>query len=169
MWNLLTGRKDECSFIRGLLEDSAGCPYATSVEELLRELTEEQRAHFDGCPSCRDAALDLLAAREIFREVAPNAEEARPWFAARVMSAIAERERELSAAASAWLAVPKFASRLALASGAVLLVASTWLYERPYPEPAKQPAATSQEYLFEAPAPPMNQDDVLLSMAEMNP
>jgi len=37
------------------------------------------------------------------------------------------------------------------------------------PSTTKQPAAaSSQEYLFEAPAPPMNQDDVLISMAERN-
>jgi hypothetical protein len=85
------------------------------------------------------------------------------------MAAIAARERELSEVARTWLAVPKFASRLAMASGALLLVASTWLYERPYKAPAKQPAATaSQEYLFESPQPPMNQDDVLVSLAEKN-
>jgi len=85
------------------------------------------------------------------------------------MAGIVARERKLAEAASTWMAVPKFASRLALASGALLLVASTWLYERPSTVPAKQPAAAaSQEYLFEAPQPPMNQDDVLISLAEQN-
>jgi hypothetical protein len=83
------------------------------------------------------------------------------------MAAIAARERELSEMASTWLAVPRFASRLAVASGALLLVASTWLYERPFTTPANQPAAAAnQEYLFEAPQAPMNQDDVLISLAE---
>ena len=83
------------------------------------------------------------------------------------MAAIAARERELSEMASTWLAVPRFASRLAVASGALLLVASTWLYERPSTTPANQPAATAnQEYLFEAPQAPLNQDDVLISLAE---
>jgi hypothetical protein len=85
------------------------------------------------------------------------------------MAAIAARERELSEAASTWLAVPKFASRLAMASGALLLVASTWLYERPLPAPNQQAGTlAAQESLFE-PAPPVNQDDVLLNTPENNP
>jgi hypothetical protein len=85
------------------------------------------------------------------------------------MAAIAARERELSEVASTWLAVPKFASRLAMASAALLLVASTWLYERPLSAP-NQHASTlaAQESLFEAP-PPVNQDDVLINTQENNP
>jgi len=49
-------------------------------------------------------------------------------------------------------------------------VGSTWLYERPAPAVQQSPggAATNQEYLFEAPQAPLNQDDVLISMAEKN-
>jgi hypothetical protein len=170
MWDLLTKQRDECSHFRDLLEDSAAArPRSLSVEELLEVLPQAQRTHFAVCRNCQDAARDVVAAREFFRRIAPPAEEARPWFASRVMAAIAAREKELSEVASTWLAVPKLASRLALASGAVLLVASTWLYERPYKAPAKPPtAAATQEYLFEAPQPPVNQDDVLVSMAEKN-
>jgi hypothetical protein len=84
------------------------------------------------------------------------------------MAAIAARERKLTEAASTWLAVPKFASRLAMASGALLLVASTWLYERPLSMPNQQAAnLAAQESLFEAP-PSMNQDDVLVPVQENN-
>jgi hypothetical protein len=172
MWDLLTKQRDECSHFRDVLEDSAAArPRPLSVGELLEVLPQAQRTHFAVCRNCQDAARDLLAAGEVFKGMAPRAEEeeARPWFASRVMAAIAAREKELSEVASAWLAVPKFASRLALASGALLVVASTWLYERPYKVPAKPPTvAATQEYLFEAPQPPMNQDDVLISMAEKN-
>ncbi len=85
------------------------------------------------------------------------------------MAAIAARERELSEAASTWLAVPKFASRLAMASGALLLIVSTWLYERPLPASNQQATSlAAQESLFEAP-PPMNQDDMLVPLQENNP
>src|SRR6267142_2539033 len=71
--------------------------------------------------------------------------------------------------ASTWLAVPKFASRLAVASAALLLVASTWLYEKPPSIPNQQATAlAAQELLFEAP-PPANQDDVLVPAQENNP
>ena len=170
MWNLLKKRDEECRKLQDLLEDSAAArPEAVRVEQLSEAWPAAQRAHIVACETCQEAAQDILASREIFKGLASGADQARPWFANRVMAAIAARERELSEVARTWLAVPKFASRLAMASGALLLVASTWLYERPYKAPARQPAATaSQEYLFESPQPPMNQDDVLISLAEQN-
>jgi len=168
MWNLLKKSNDECRKLQDSIEEAAAVrPAAASVEALSEVLSPAERAHLASCEKCREAARDLLATREIFRGVGSTTEMARPWFATRVMAAIAVRERELAEAASTWMAVPKFASRLAMASGALLLLTSTWLYERPSTVPAKQPAA-SQEYLFEVPQPPMNQDDVLISLAEQN-
>jgi hypothetical protein len=169
MWNLLKKRDEECGKLRDLLEDSAAArPEAVTVEHLSQEWPATERAHLAACSSCLEAANDLVATRKIFKRVASNTEMERPWFATRAMAAIAARERELSETASTWLAVPKFASRLALASGALLLVASTWLYERPLPTPNLQASAlAAQESLFEAP-PPMNQDDVLVPVQENN-
>src|SRR5260370_36105760 len=105
----------------------------------------------------------------MFKGVGSSAELAGPWFAASVMGAIQTRERELALPASLWSAVPRYASRLAWVTAFVLLAGSTWLDERRVAAPNKPTAAaSSQEYLFEAPAPPMNQDDVLISMAEKN-
>ncbi len=170
MWNLLKKNSEECSKLQDLLEDSAAVrPSAKSVEELREAFSPAERNHIASCENCREAAQDLLATREIFKGAASSAVVERPWFATRVMAAIAARERELSEAASTWLAVPKFASRLALASGALLLVASTWLYERPLPALNTQSSSLSaQESLFEAP-PPMNQDDMLVPVQENNP
>jgi hypothetical protein len=170
MWNLLKKNGEECGKLRDLLEESeAALPEATSAEQLIAEWPEAQREHMAACGSCQEAAQDLLASREIFKRVGPATETAKPWFATRVMAAIAARERELAGAASTWLAVPKLASRLTLASGALLLVASVWLYERPLPA-ANQQARTlaAQESLFEAP-PSVNQDDVFVPAQENNP
>jgi hypothetical protein len=135
---------------------------------LSQEWPAAERAHIAACMSCQEAANDLLATREIFKDVTSDAGTERPWFATRVMAAIAARERELSETASTWLAVPRFASRLALASGTALLIASTWLYERPQPPVNQQAAArAAQESLFEAP-PTVNQDDVLVPVQENN-
>ncbi len=126
------------------------------------------------CKNLRDLLEDSAvgrpeATREIFKGVASHAGEARPWFSTRVMTAIAARERELTEAARTWLAVPKFALRLAVASVALLLLTSTWLYEKPLPASNQQAASlAAQESLFEAP-PPTNQDDVLVPMQENNP
>jgi hypothetical protein len=170
MWNLLNKSDKECGKLRDLLEESAAAlPEARSAEELIAELPEAQRDHMAACGSCREAAQDLLAACEIFRGVGSATEMVEPRFATRVMAAIAARERELTEAASTWLAVPKFASRLALASGALLLVAGMWLYERPLPAANHQaPALAAQESLFEAP-PPVNQDDVFAPAQGNNP
>lgn len=169
MWNLLKKREEDCMKVQDLLEESAAArPEAVRVEELYAAWPAAQRAHIAACESCQEAAEDLLATREIFKGVGSTKEIARPWFANRVMAAIAARERELSEMASTWLAVPKFASRLAVASGALLLVASTWLYERPLPAPNQQAGTlAAQESLFESPAP-ANQDDLLVPVQENN-
>ena len=168
MRNLLTNDK-ECGKLRDLLDESATArPDAISVEQLSQDWSAAERAHIATCENCLEAAKDLLATREIFKGVTSDAVTERPWFAARVMAAIAARERELTEAASTWLAVPKFASRLALASCALLLVASTWLYERPQPAANQQAAnLAAQESLFET-SPPMNQDDVFVIGQENN-
>jgi len=171
MWNLLKQSDEECRKLQDLLEDSAAaCPEAISVAQFSEALPAAQRSHFAACASCREAAQDLLATREIFKGVASRAGQAGPWFAAGVMGAIRAREHEFALRASLWRAFPRYASRLAWVSAVMLLAGSTWLYERPAAAPNKQPAAAStQEYLFEAPPQPMNQDDVLISMAEKNP
>jgi hypothetical protein len=168
MRNLLNRRRDECERLQDLLESPAAADMLDgSIEELVESLPADGRAHFADCRSCREALQDLLATRELLLGAVAPAKDGGPWFAKRVLSAIAARERELAFPASAWSMVPRFASRLAWASAIVLVAGSTWLYQRSAPSTIRQPAAaSSQEYLFEAPAPPMNQDDVLISMAE---
>jgi hypothetical protein len=170
MWNLLKKSDEECRELQDLLEESAAArPDAVRIEELSEDWPLAQREHLAACESCQEAAQDVLATREVFRAVASHTEQPQPWFATRVMEAIRARERELALGASLWSAVPRFASRLAWVAAVVLLAGSAWLYERPVAAPNKAPAASStQEYLFEAPPSPMNQDDVLISMAEKN-
>jgi len=169
--NLLNRRRDECKRLQDLLENSAAeNAHSGSVKELAENLPADGRAHLAECRSCGQAAQDLLATRELFKGVIAPAEDGGPWFAKRVLTAIAAREREMAFAISTWSVVPRFASRLAWAAALVLVVGSTWLYQTSTPRTIRQPAAaSSQEYLFEAPAPPMNQDDVLISMAESKP
>jgi hypothetical protein len=169
MRDLLNRRTDECERLQDLLERSAmESVRGRSVEDLLGSFPPGERAHFAECGRCREAAQDLLATRELLQGVVPRAGDGGPWFANRVLSAIVAREREITFPVSPWSMVPRFAARLAWASAIVLLAGSTWLYQKATPVPAKQPTASSPEYLFEAPQPPMNQDDVLISMAEKN-
>lgn len=169
MWNLLKKRDEECERLRGLLEGlAAKHPRAGSADKLFEGLPTVQRMHAAACRSCREAAQDLMDAQEIFRVMPRQTVEPGPWFASRVMAAIAAQEKELSEVARTWLAVPKLASRLSLASAALLLVASTWLYERPAAVPSQQAIAlAAQESLFET-SWPMNVDDVLSNPLENN-
>ncbi len=169
MRNLLNRRRNECEQLQDLLESSAAGVPGGGIEELAASLPADGRAHFADCRSCREALQDLRATREMLLGAVAPAEDGGPWFAKRVLSAIAARERELAFPLSAWSLVPRFASRLAWTTAIVLLAGSTWLYQRSTPSTIRQPAAASlPEYLFEAPAPPMNPDDVLISMAERN-
>lgn len=167
MWNRMK-RQDDCSRFRTWLEDSAVAHAgATTVEELTDGVPAAIFTHFGACPDCTEAARDLLATRKLLTGIGPAVEEERPWFSARVMAAIAVREKDLEEAARTWLVIPRFASRLVFASAALLLIASTWLYERPAaPSPSRPTAVATPEYIFEAPTPPASQDDVLISMAE---
>src|SRR5207344_3351163 len=89
-----------------------------------------QRAHLAACAECQTAAEDILATRGILAEL-PRAAEPGPWFAPRVMAAIAARESELRQSLEAWAAVPRFAARLTWISAVALLLAAGWLYESP--------------------------------------
>ena len=91
---------------------------------------------------------------------------AGPWFAPRAMAAIAARKAELTRAADTWTFLPKLAARLTWASAVALLLASTWLYQKPISTTAK-PVLTdiTGEPLVDTSTPPTN-DDVLVSLAE---
>ena len=171
MWHLLKKDSEECKKFQDLLERSATSGPQAGLEEMLREMPSRQREHVAVCDRCRRAGEDYFETRTIFLGVDSRASAGGPWFAARVMQAIAARQRELASSPSAWSVVPRFASRLAWVTAVVLLVGTTWLYERaaPQAQQTQNGGTTSQEYLFEAPQPPLNQDDVLVSMAEKNP
>ena len=157
------GMNEECGRLLELAEAfTAEHLDLKSVEELSAALPMEEREHLSRCEDCREAVGDLLEARELFQAVGSQGQIQRPWFAARVMAAIAAKEQELTEVTKTWLAVPRFASRLALASAALLVLTSTWIYERP--RPAVNPQSTSleaQESLFES-APAAHQDDILV-------
>jgi hypothetical protein len=169
MWNLLKKSGQECRRVQDSLEEAAARnSNAGTADELIVRLPTEARKHVDGCDACRQAALDLVTTREIFEGVANAADEARPWFAARVMAAIVARERELAERVSAWSEFPRFASRLAWISAVLLLAGTTWFYEKGVKAPSNPSNGAAQESIFEPPQQ-TNQDDLLISMAESNP
>src|SRR5690242_8082715 len=113
MWDKLK-ENEECKRFRDSLEEAAAkLDGAVRIESLIARLPEEQRGHVATCADCQEAASDLVKVKGLFNGAASFSEEERPWFAARVMAAIASRERELAERVGAWTAFPRFASRLA--------------------------------------------------------
>jgi hypothetical protein len=152
MWSLTRLRQhDACRRLRDLLEDSTAA----------RALSDELQKHLAGCAECQTFADEMLMSRAILRDV-PVAAAPGPWFAPRVMAAIAARESELRQSLEAWAAVPRFAARLTWISAVALLLAAGWLYESPkFAQPSGN--QTTAESIFDSPQS-QTADDVLPSM-----
>jgi predicted anti-sigma-YlaC factor YlaD len=150
MWNLLRVRKNhgECSRLRDALENVADVTALSSV----------QQKHLAACPACQAASADISMTRIVLRDVRAALPE--PWFAPRVMAAIAARESELRQSLEAWAAVPRLAARLTWISGLALLVASTWLYQLPKFTPISG-NESAVESLFDSSQSSASQDDVV--------
>jgi len=139
-----------------------------NLQTLSAALSPQDRLHLQQCQDCRIAMDAWLVARRSLQTVATASASAPPWFATRVMSAIAALQEESLRPAAAWSIVPRFASRLAWTSAALLLIASTWLYQKPAPRPSAAPSVSATEGLFDTQPPPSTKDDVLISLAEKN-
>jgi hypothetical protein len=154
MWNPLKKSSSDCARFRDLLEAGGR-----------RTLSAALREHAAECQECEAAAEELAASRELL-SVWPRQPEAGPWFAPRVMAAIRAREAELRRSVDAWIIVPKLARRLTWLSALALVLASTWLFGGPAATTWK-PVATdiTGEPLHDY-AAPVNNDELLLSLAE---
>ena len=160
MWNPLNTRKKskECRSLRDILEN-AQREGASEVSSL----SGAQQKHLAACSECQQAADDILMTRAMLRAMPRHAEVSVPWFAPRVMAAIAAKESELRQSLEAWAAVPRFAARLTWVSALALLLASTWLYKSPQAAPNVAQNSGSQstvESLFDSPRSSAT-DDVL--------
>jgi hypothetical protein len=155
MWDLLRIRRklDDCGRLRDALEGAA----ETAA------LSRAQQEHLAACPQCQVVADDIVMSRALLREVPARAALPGPWFAPRVMAAIAVRESELLQSLEAWAAVPRLAARLTWLSALALLLASTWLYQLPKFTP-RSANETVAESLFDSPQSSSPQDDTVLPL-----
>src|ERR1700730_4813171 len=151
MWDLLRTKKnqEECRRLGEALDAAAE----------ISALSSSQRKHLAACPDCQAAADGGLMSRTLLREVPARAALPGPWFAPRVMAAIAARESELRRSLEAWAAVPRLAARLTWASALALLVATTWLYESPKFTQNSGNQATAESLFDSSQSAPL--DDVL--------
>jgi hypothetical protein len=167
MKNFLNKRGAECRDFQLQLEDAAGAvPDAKNLSEFLAAIPAALKLHADTCSNCRDVVGNILATRALLSALPSNAEMGGPWFAPRVMAAIAARKAELSRVADTWTFLPKLAARLTWASSIALLLASAWLYQRPVAIPARPVATDITGEPVTDTAAPANNDEVLISLAE---
>lgn len=147
-----TGKnREQCERLRDSLETSAS---ASALPGAMRE-------HLADCVGCRTVADELFASRALLQKIPLQGAEPGPWFATRVMAAIAARESKLQRSLEAWTVVPKFAARLTWISALALLLAGTWLYQAPKSAP-KSGSGSSVESLFDVAPASATQDDVLI-------
>jgi hypothetical protein len=185
MWDKFRKEKRLCEQYREALEDlPPDVDQSMASASLSNSLPAEVLEHARECDTCEEAAetfwasRDLLAGRdllavplELAREWNSAASDAKPWFAARVMAKIAERETEGRRALTEWSgAVAKLASRLAWVSALLLLVGTTWFYG-PHGGQLDTPSVQSkaeatQQYLFDSAAGQGTVDDALVSPPE---
>jgi hypothetical protein len=168
-----------CEQYREALEDlRPDVGEAAASAELRNSLPPEVLGHARECDACEEAAQTFWASRDLLarslelarehRNAAMN--EIKPWFAARVMAKIAERETEGRRALTEWsVAVAKLASRLAWVS-ALLLLVGTWFYG-PNGGQLNTPSVQSKaeaapQYLFDSAAGQATLDDALVSPPE---
>ena len=154
MWNLrMRKNQDECSRLRDALENVAD----------LAALSSTQQEHLAACPACQEASSDISTSRIVLRDVPARAASPGPWFASRVMTAIAAKESELRQSLDAWAAVPRLAARLTWLSALALLVASSWLHQLPKSTPVSGNEG-AVESLFDSPQSSAPQEDVVLPL-----
>ncbi len=159
----------QCREFQTRIEDAASAARAAKeVPELLAALPAGLKEHAVVCLDCRTAAENIFAARTLLVEMPSHAGMGGPWFAPRVMAAIAARSAELYRAPDTWTFLPKLAARLTWASAIALLLASGWLYQKPATDVATTKSVAT-DITGEPVVPnttPANNDEVLVSLAE---
>jgi hypothetical protein len=180
MWDKFRKEKQLCEQYREALEDLApSVSQASAAAELRDSLPVEVVEHARECGTCEETAATFWASRDLLagslepaREQYNSAmNETKPWFAARVMATIAEREMEGRRALAEWSgAVAKLASRLAWVSALLLLVGTTWFYGpnggHLNTESVQSKAEGTSPYLFDSAAGQATVDDALVSPPE---
>lgn len=144
------------------MEDHLGA--APQAVESDLELT----AHLRGCARCREAFAAAQLSGRLFSAEEPEVQPSEA-FVTRVMATIREEQARLLAPATAWRPLEAMASRFALVAAVVLLALSVFLGE--FSPALRQPDMSATTEVTgdwpEPPVQPATQDEVLMSLAEM--
>jgi len=167
MWLTTSVYGSECAKVHDALQGISSAEQSEGVLALgvlLAQLSEEVRAHVNACDDCRLFAAELLEVRGMF-QYADTGPQPGPYFLARVMAAISDREGELQRISQTWAAVPRLAYRLSVLASLSLLVAAGWLYQQPRHASIASVSAQNTEGLVDSSGNTV-QDDFLLNTAD---
>lgn len=164
MFNFLHSGTPSCrSFARELESLSPEALPSASAADPRSLLSSEARAHAQSCPACSQALSDRLAVRALLQPVAAFSPQPGPWFSARVMGAIAARQKEADQRDVVWRTVRSLAPRVVAASMFVLLVLGGWAYQSRRDTLARAQATHPYDTIFEQGTDGAYSDDVLAS------
>ena len=167
---MLTGPSQESSGCQEFREELEVLPLKVNMGSELRMLLEEMspgsRKHASKCADCREAADDVALTRSALRPLGEVSAEPGPWFATRVMTAIAGRESEMDLRDAVWVSIRRLAPRLVAVCALLLLLASTWTYRLRQMEIVGRTQTGSADTVLEPGQPAPLNDDVLLSTTE---
>jgi hypothetical protein len=137
-----------------------------NTESVRDGLSPASLEHASGCAECHEAAEDLALTRAALQPLEELSPEPGPWFATRVMAAIAGRESEMDLSDAVWVGIRRLAPRLVAVCALLLLLASTWTYQLRRVEMDAHPQVASNETVLEpGQSAPLN-DDVLINATE---
>ena len=157
-------------------QETMGCPeYGARLEENLTPGAVNADAalnvHLRECAPCLEAVETALLASQLVREAQrPVKAAGSEAFVTRVMAAIREQELRLTGWSAIRRPLELLASRVALVAAVLLLGLSFYVAELA-PPPDTTTGSTQAEIgagLPERPNLPANEDEVLMSLADMN-
>jgi hypothetical protein len=155
MWNVLKRKSQICDQLRDSLEERSD----------LAALSRELQLHLQACGACQTTVSQFEMSRGVLRNLSSRTAEPGAWFVSRVMAAISAREAELRRSLDTWSVLPRLAARLSWVSALALLLACTWLYEKPRSAPNGSNDGTT-ESLLDPSSVSAAPDDVLVSHLE---
>jgi hypothetical protein len=157
-------------------KETLGCPeYGARLEANLTAggpITDAALSvHLRECPPCREAMETSLLASQLVRDAQrPVRAATSEAFVTRVMAAIREQELRRAIASGIWRPLELLASRVALVAAVLLLALSFYItrFAPPLDTTASNGQAEIGAGLPERPALPANEDEVLMSLADMD-
>jgi len=138
-----------------------------SAEQWRAELPPDEAEHAIVCDACGAALEEFAETRNAL--AAMKAEEAGPWFTARVMAAIAAKEREDEAQDGVWINVRRLAPRLVAFSALLLALGGGWALQQRSTDLASTDRRGTGDIVFDSSTGSASYDDGLGAVSEVRP